>query len=237
MGAKQPEGDDRKLLSDEEFAEHIDREFAAASPKERAGQQQRQDRQRQRLEAKLAELDQQNHSEQQASSSSKASPRWLGLAAAVMLASTILAGYLIHGVLQPAEPERIAVKGTGDPNPAGASPSDQRILDITLSSTQPSATGIVVASKEAGWLAVYIRSGDKILPWLGEFNLHKGDNPIFAIDHPLPVGSRWPTVDQDHRLHNVCGIAVSHRSALVTMAANIKKLWVSFSGQNCLYSP
>lgn len=236
MGAKQPKDDDRKLLSDEEFAEHIDKEFAAASPEERSEQQQRADRQRQHLQATLDRTDPQDRVEQRAGSSSPGSPRWLKLAAAVMLASTVLAGYLIHDALQPSEAETLAVKGTGSGTPGSAEPA-HRVLDITLSSPQPATARVVVTSKEPGWLAVYIRSGDKIVPWLAEFNLHQGDNPIFAIDHPLPVGGLWPKVDQDHSQHNVCGVAVTHRSALVTMAANIKKLWGSFSAQNCLYTP
>lgn len=216
MPPKKPAFDDRKLLSDEEFAEEAQRDFAASKSQPSA---EREERVWANISAKLAKADR--------DIGAMSMRKKALIAGVVMAASACLAGIYIAGSLRPSEEvATTAIKG---------SDATRRVIEVGLTAANASNPNVVLASKASGWVSVFIRNGDRYAPWIAEAKLEPGDNPLFGIDHPLPVGFSWPAPDLDHSHYNVCAIAVTHRSALAMMASNITKLWSSFTEANCLY--
>lgn len=211
--------DDHKLLTDDEFAAAASREFAQAQQ----GQAQssadaaRSENIWRNIEQRLSAADR--------GIGAMSTGKKALIAGLVMAASAAFAGIFISGSLQTAE-ETTAIKGWD---------SARRVIAVALTSAEVATPNIVVTSPSAGWLTVFIRNGDSYTPWIKEAKLESGDTPFHAIDHPLPVGLKWPAPSDDHIRYNVCAVAITHRSALAMMEGNIAKLWSSFTSTNCLY--
>lgn len=211
------EGEDQNLLSDDEFATAAAKEFAAQSNNMSGADTSRQQQLWHSIEQRLIAAD--------SSIRAMTTRQKTLIAGLVMAASAAFAGIYIAGSLQTTD-ETTAIKG---------SDSGRRVIEVSIKSSTAKTRDIVITSPSAGWLTVFIRNGDSYTPWIAEAKLEPGDTPLYAADHPLPSGLKWPESDQDKSGHNVCAIAVTHRSALALMAGNIAKLWPSFTDTNCLY--
>lgn len=158
------------------------------------------------------------------------------IAGIVMAASAAFAGFFISSSLSTADGPA-AIKGSADGPAAIKGTVAQQVIDVTLSAADTAVANIVITSPTPGWLTVFVRHGDSYTPWIQEAPLEAGDTPFNAADHQLAAGLNWPGADQDHSRHNVCAVAVSHRSALALLTADIAKLWPSFTSAHCLFSP
>lgn len=214
---REGQGDQHKLLSDDEFAAEAQKEFVAEQKTMSVADASRQQQIWQSIERRLVAAD--------GSIRAMTARQKTLVASLVMAASAAFAGIYIAGSLQSVD-ESTAIKG---------SDSAKRVITVSLKSADPNTANVVVTSPSAGWLTVFIRHGDSYTPWITEAKLEPGDTPFYAIDHPLPAGMHWPAADKKLNSHNVCAIAVTHRSALTLMASNIAKLWPSFTDSNCLY--
>lgn len=225
---------DRKLLTDDEFLREVERDFQKKSQREaRPGvaQQDRQQRVWQSIEAGLGSEGSkaETHQDSRQAAPKQHRPFPLGARAAVagiiMVASAVLAGVVILTTLRSTEPEPFALKGSA----AG------RTLALRVAPASADERGVAVKSPGEGWLVVFVRSGEVILPWVDGYKLASGTTTLHVSDHPLPSGVLWPVKGQDRRLYNVCAVAVTSRPALAALRAGVATLWPSFDSPSCLY--
>lgn len=213
---------DRKLLTDDEFLREVERDFSQTNSADDAQQPQRRQRVWQAIEAGL-----ENQQDGQQAASQQRRPFSLGartaVAAVIMVASAVLAGVVILSTLRSTDQQPFAPKGS-----AGG-----RTLDLKVTPTQEQ--GLTITSPGEGWLVVFVRNGETILPWVDGQRLTAGTTTLRVSDQPLPTGILWPRTGQDRRLYNVCALAVTQRPHLNALTADIATLWPSLSSSSCLF--
>lgn len=219
---------DRKLLTDDEFLREVEHEFAQASSVDDA----RQQRVWQAIEAGLGSEGSKAEPRQggQQAAAQQRRPFSLGartaVAAVIMVASAVLAGVVILTTLRSTEHEEpFAPKGSA----TGST------LSLKVAPDPTHKQGITITSPGEGWLVVFVRSGETILPWIDGQRLAGGTTTLRVSDHPLPAGIRWPASGQDRRLYNVCALAVTKRPHLTALTADIATLWPSLNPSSCLF--